>query len=83
LERERDTYSYEKSQLPDKIAADPSHEAAAAKLWTVYVSEADKDDRGFMQSWNNDMDGMLIFVGNTFGLPCSINHVETELATWS
>ncbi|KAJ7278765.1 hypothetical protein C8J57DRAFT_1304471 [Mycena rebaudengoi] len=40
---------------------DPSHEAATTKLWTVYISEAEKYAKGFVASWRSDMDGMLIF----------------------
>ncbi|KAJ7758323.1 hypothetical protein B0H16DRAFT_1370531 [Mycena metata] len=38
-------------------------EAAAAKLWAVYVSEAEKYDKGLVESWKSDMEGMLIFAG--------------------
>ncbi|KAJ7609285.1 hypothetical protein DFH06DRAFT_1308949 [Mycena polygramma] len=41
----------------------PEHEAAAAKLWAVYVSEAEKYDRGLVESWKSNMEGMLIFAG--------------------
>ncbi|KAJ7278775.1 hypothetical protein C8J57DRAFT_1027101, partial [Mycena rebaudengoi] len=34
-----------------------------AKLWTVYISEAEKYDKGLVASWRSDMDGMLIFAG--------------------
>ncbi|KAJ7486987.1 hypothetical protein FB451DRAFT_775679 [Mycena latifolia] len=43
--------------------ADQSHEAATAKLWAVYVSEAEKYDKGLVESWKSDMEGMLIFAG--------------------
>ncbi|KAJ7889659.1 hypothetical protein B0H13DRAFT_2532109 [Mycena leptocephala] len=43
--------------------SDPSEEAAASKLWAVYVSEADKYDKALVESWKNDMEGMLIFTG--------------------
>jgi hypothetical protein len=43
------------------IAPDPSEEAAASKLWAVYVSEAEKYDRSLVESWKSDMEGMLIF----------------------
>ncbi|KAJ7844574.1 hypothetical protein B0H13DRAFT_1450009, partial [Mycena leptocephala] len=33
-----------------------------AKLWAVYVSEAEKYDKGLVESWKGDMQGMLIFV---------------------
>ncbi|KAJ7236526.1 hypothetical protein C8J57DRAFT_1194351, partial [Mycena rebaudengoi] len=42
---------------------DPSHDAAAAKLWSVYVAEAEKYDRALVESWKSDMEGMLIFAG--------------------
>ncbi|KAJ6629062.1 hypothetical protein B0H10DRAFT_1987738 [Mycena sp. CBHHK59/15] len=38
-------------------------EDAAAKLWSVYVSEAEKYDRALVDSWRSDMEGMLIFAG--------------------
>ncbi|KAJ7278813.1 hypothetical protein C8J57DRAFT_1502655 [Mycena rebaudengoi] len=38
-------------------------EAAAAKLWAVYVSEAEKYDKALVESWKSDMGGMLIFEG--------------------
>ncbi|KAJ7896205.1 hypothetical protein B0H13DRAFT_1624094 [Mycena leptocephala] len=41
----------------------PADEAAAAKLWAVYVSEAEKYDRGLVESRKSDMEGMLIFAG--------------------
>jgi hypothetical protein len=42
--------------------ADPSEEAAASKLWAVYISEAEKYDKSLVESWKSDMEGMLIFV---------------------
>ncbi|KAJ7913383.1 hypothetical protein B0H13DRAFT_1712629, partial [Mycena leptocephala] len=44
-------------------AVDPSAEAAAAKMWAFYVAEAEKYDKGLVESWKSDMDGMLIFAG--------------------
>ncbi|KAJ7618245.1 hypothetical protein DFH06DRAFT_1061809, partial [Mycena polygramma] len=46
-----------------KAKDNPEHEAAAAKLWAVYVSEAEKYDKGLVESWKSDMEGMLIFAG--------------------
>ncbi|KAJ7480698.1 hypothetical protein FB451DRAFT_1394771 [Mycena latifolia] len=45
------------------VAQDGAEEAAAAKLWTVYVSEAEKYDKSLVESWKSDMEGMLIFAG--------------------
>ncbi|KAJ7455587.1 hypothetical protein FB451DRAFT_1099373, partial [Mycena latifolia] len=53
----------EKGPAPSKNTDDPSEEAAAAKLWAVYVSEAEKYDKALVESWKSDMEGMLIFVG--------------------
>ncbi|KAJ7128769.1 hypothetical protein C8R43DRAFT_1210171, partial [Mycena crocata] len=33
------------------------------KLWAVYVSEAEKYDKGLVESWKSDMEGILIFAG--------------------
>ncbi|KAJ7604907.1 hypothetical protein FB45DRAFT_1149894, partial [Roridomyces roridus] len=44
-------------------AVDPVEEAAAAKLWSVYISEAEKYDKSLVESWKNDMEGILIFAG--------------------
>ncbi|KAJ7762176.1 hypothetical protein B0H16DRAFT_1368987 [Mycena metata] len=41
----------------------PEDDTAAAKLWQVYVSEAEKYDKGLVESWKSDMEGMLIFAG--------------------
>ncbi|KAJ7797687.1 hypothetical protein B0H14DRAFT_3547526, partial [Mycena olivaceomarginata] len=37
-------------------------ELASAKLWAVYISEAEKYDKALVESWKSDMDGLLIFV---------------------
>ncbi|KAJ6471733.1 hypothetical protein C8R47DRAFT_1146896 [Mycena vitilis] len=44
-----------------EISADQGDEAAAARLWAVYVSEAEKYDKALVQSWKSDMEGLLIF----------------------
>ncbi|KAF7364580.1 hypothetical protein MVEN_00327000 [Mycena venus] len=49
-------------EYAEKIV-DPSEEAAAAKLWALYVSEAAKYDKALVESWKSDMEGMLIFAG--------------------
>ncbi|KAJ7792721.1 hypothetical protein B0H14DRAFT_3562485, partial [Mycena olivaceomarginata] len=36
-------------------------ELASAKLWAVYISEAEKYDKALVESWKSDMDGLLIF----------------------
>ncbi|KAJ6537859.1 hypothetical protein B0H19DRAFT_1382534 [Mycena capillaripes] len=49
--------------LGPTYVADPGDEAAAAKIWAVYVAEAEKYDKGLVASWRSDMEGMLIFAG--------------------
>ena len=34
----------------------------SSKLWSVYVAEALQYDKVLVESWTNDMDGILIFV---------------------
>ncbi|KAJ7645208.1 hypothetical protein DFH06DRAFT_1212676 [Mycena polygramma] len=50
-------------QRIEEARDNPEHEAAAAKLWAVYISEAEKYDKGLVESWKSDMQGMLIFAG--------------------
>ncbi|KAJ6605482.1 hypothetical protein DFH09DRAFT_967247, partial [Mycena vulgaris] len=42
---------------------DDRAEVAGAKLWSIYVSEAEKYDKGLVESWKADMEGLLIFAG--------------------
>ncbi|KAJ7438056.1 hypothetical protein FB451DRAFT_1416495 [Mycena latifolia] len=52
----------EKGPVPsNSIVDNPSEEAAAAKLWAVYILEAEKYDKALVESWKSDMEGMLIF----------------------
>jgi hypothetical protein len=49
-------------------------EAAAARLWAVYVSEAEKYDKALVETWKSDMEGLLIFVRNSFSpISCSLD----------
>ncbi|KAF7351982.1 hypothetical protein MVEN_01160400 [Mycena venus] len=52
----------ERTSLSEK-APDTSEEAAASKLWAVYVLGAEKYDKSLVESWKSDMQGMLIFAG--------------------
>ncbi|KAK7013702.1 hypothetical protein R3P38DRAFT_2720430 [Favolaschia claudopus] len=44
-------------------APDYSHDTAGTKIWSVYVSEAEKYDKALVDSWKSDMEGLLIFAG--------------------
>ncbi|KAG6832516.1 hypothetical protein H0H92_000145 [Tricholoma furcatifolium] len=41
----------------------PSNNSSSAKLWSVYVQEADRQDRALAHSWKGNMDSLLIFAG--------------------
>ncbi|KAJ7890826.1 hypothetical protein B0H13DRAFT_1626173, partial [Mycena leptocephala] len=41
---------------------------ASAKLWAVYISEAEKYDKAMVERWRTDMEGLLIFVSASFDL---------------
>lgn len=42
---------------------DPTrHDDPSAKIWSAYITEAEKYDRILVQSWKSDMDSILIFV---------------------
>ncbi|KAJ7645951.1 hypothetical protein DFH06DRAFT_1050572, partial [Mycena polygramma] len=54
------------SNSPSVHSSSANHddlEASCAKIWTVYISEAEKYDKALVESWRGDMDGMLIFAG--------------------
>ncbi|KAF7343192.1 hypothetical protein MVEN_01750400 [Mycena venus] len=38
-------------------------ELASAKLWAVYIDEAEKYDKALVEGWKSDMEGLLIFAG--------------------
>ncbi|KAJ7881376.1 hypothetical protein B0H14DRAFT_2435421, partial [Mycena olivaceomarginata] len=39
------------------------NEEACAKIWSIYVGEAERYDKALIESWKADMEGMLIFSG--------------------
>ncbi|TDL17499.1 hypothetical protein BD410DRAFT_729860, partial [Rickenella mellea] len=43
--------------LPDKSILDEN----CAKLWKLYIKEADRYDRDLVENWRDDMDSLLIF----------------------
>ncbi|KAJ6542913.1 cutinase-domain-containing protein [Mycena capillaripes] len=45
----------------NKAGINHDKDAAAAKLWAVYVSEAEKYDKSLVETWKSDMEGLLIF----------------------
>ncbi|KAF7359733.1 hypothetical protein MVEN_00697900 [Mycena venus] len=55
-----DTSSRKETTLPPHADRE---ELASAKLWAVYISEAEKYDKALVESWKADMEGLLIFAG--------------------
>ncbi|KAJ7132557.1 hypothetical protein C8R44DRAFT_664932, partial [Mycena epipterygia] len=52
----------EKASSPPVKPAD-REEFSGAKLWAVYISEAENYDKALVDSWKSDMEGLLIFAG--------------------
>ncbi|KAJ7127799.1 hypothetical protein C8R44DRAFT_733222 [Mycena epipterygia] len=50
-----------KEPTPQTRGFNHQQEAAAAKVWAIYISEAEKYDRALVESWKSDMEGLLIF----------------------
>ncbi|KAK6991862.1 hypothetical protein R3P38DRAFT_2803552 [Favolaschia claudopus] len=50
-------------ELAGAASNDDSDDAAGAKMWSIYVGEAEKYDKALVDSWKSDMDGLLIFAG--------------------
>ncbi|KAJ6498205.1 hypothetical protein DFH09DRAFT_1204352 [Mycena vulgaris] len=51
------------SRFSDIRDSDAGDESAGAKLWMVYISEAEKYDKALVEGWKSDMEGLLIFAG--------------------
>lgn len=41
---------------------DAENDEACAKIWSIYVGEAERYDKALVEGWKADMEGMLIFV---------------------
>ncbi|KAJ7919840.1 hypothetical protein B0H13DRAFT_1605852 [Mycena leptocephala] len=48
---------------PSIIDREELGQLASAKLWAVYISEAEKYDKAQVEGWKSDMEGLLIFAG--------------------
>ncbi|KIY65976.1 hypothetical protein CYLTODRAFT_491869 [Cylindrobasidium torrendii FP15055 ss-10] len=51
-----------KKQYDDHMKS-PRYEDPSAKIWTAYLSEADRYDDALAHKWKSDMDAILIFAG--------------------
>lgn len=45
------------------------YDERAAKFWSVYVGEAESHDKALVETWKDDMEGIIIFVRFRFSLP--------------
>ncbi|KAJ7280373.1 hypothetical protein C8J57DRAFT_1302447 [Mycena rebaudengoi] len=48
---------------PIPVVVDTPGDEPCAKIWSVYISEAEKYDKALVDSWRGNMNGMLIFAG--------------------
>ncbi|KAJ7134051.1 hypothetical protein C8R43DRAFT_639752 [Mycena crocata] len=56
----------EKNPPPTATVPNDSHdsdEAVSAKIWSIYIGEAEKYDKALVESWRSNMDAILIFAG--------------------
>jgi len=44
------------------------YDERAAKFWSVYVDEAESHDKALVETWKDDMEGILIFVRSSVPL---------------
>ncbi|KAJ7110834.1 hypothetical protein C8R43DRAFT_1041976 [Mycena crocata] len=51
------------SSPPHSDNHDDGDDLASARLWAVYISEAEKYDKALVEGWKSDMEGLLIFAG--------------------
>ncbi|KAI0049017.1 hypothetical protein FA95DRAFT_1557285 [Auriscalpium vulgare] len=56
--------------LPTHVSSSDAHQEdpqeydeRATKLWSVYVEEAESHDRALIETWKDDMEGIIIFAG--------------------
>jgi hypothetical protein len=38
------------------------YDERATKLWSVYMEEAESHDKALIETWKDDMEGIIIFV---------------------
>lgn len=43
----------------------PKSSDTSGKVWSVYLSEADRQDKALAENWKGDTEGILIFVCTT------------------
>ncbi|KAJ7467616.1 hypothetical protein FB451DRAFT_1401606 [Mycena latifolia] len=57
----KDVSSKDTTSVPIPPHPADRDELAGAKLWAVYISEAEKYDKALVEGWKSDMEGLLIF----------------------
>src|SRR5258705_5512341 len=55
----------------------------SGKIWSVYVSEAEKEDRALAEGWKGDMEGLLIFVRCSLFLYAILGHHYMQAGLFS
>jgi Family of unknown function (DUF6535) len=51
-----------------------NYDDPSSKIWSVYNSEASVHDKGLLEGWKSDMDGILIFVRTSSHRSKSASH---------
>jgi hypothetical protein len=69
-DRKQDEGGATKNYEPKVTFASPYAKYAApdARIWGLYLEEAEAEDRELMEPWNKDLDSLLIFVSRTLAL---------------
>ncbi|KAJ7641855.1 hypothetical protein FB45DRAFT_1125923, partial [Roridomyces roridus] len=63
LETKTKAQASETTTIPDPDTDNHVEDEACAKIWSIYIGEADRYDAALVESWKADMEGMLIFSG--------------------
>ncbi|THH13693.1 hypothetical protein EW146_g6555 [Bondarzewia mesenterica] len=52
--------SGKENEEPDKLK---DYDARPSPLWSVYMKEAESHDKALIETWKDDMEGVIIFAG--------------------
>lgn len=48
--------------VPTESHDTDEYDERAAKFWSVYIQEAESHDKALIETWKDDMEGIIIFV---------------------
>ncbi|KAF5350896.1 hypothetical protein D9758_010531 [Tetrapyrgos nigripes] len=61
LRYDKEQGDLESSRQSKKPFQPTEDDQASAKLWSIYIDEAQRYDEGLLEGWKKDMEGMLLF----------------------